>query len=112
MTGLLPFIEKLFDVQTDLSLLELGDVAHPLLQELVRRAPALTTTRSTSPRWPKSAAEAIGANGLLLRVGAYFHDIGKMLKPNYFVENQGHGGGNRARVAGAGDEHAGDHRPC
>jgi putative nucleotidyltransferase with HDIG domain len=78
MTGLLPFAERLFDVQTAISLLELGDAAHPLLQELVRRASIA-----------EAAAEQIDANGLLCRVGAYFHDIGKMLKPGYFVENQG-----------------------
>lgn len=94
MTGLLPFIEKLFDVQTDISLLELGDAAHPLLQELVRRAPGTYNHSINVASISEAAAEAIGANGLLCRVGAYFHDIGKMLKPGYFVENQG-GTGNR-----------------
>jgi putative nucleotidyltransferase with HDIG domain len=92
MTGLLPFIERLFDVQTDISLLELGDVAHPLLQELVRRAPGTYNHSINVASIAESAAEAIGANGLLVRVGAYFHDIGKMLKPQYFVENQGSDG--------------------
>jgi hypothetical protein len=94
MTGLLPFIEKLFDVQTDISLLELGDAAHPLLQELVRRAPGTYNHSINVASISEAAAEAIGANGLLCRVGAYFHDIGKMLKPGYFVENQS-GNGNR-----------------
>ena len=89
MTGLLPFIEKLFDVQTDISLLELGDVAHPLLQELIHRAPGTYNHSITVASIAEAAADAIGANGLLVRVGAYFHDIGKMLKPGYFVENQG-----------------------
>ena len=89
MTGLLPFIERLFEVQTDLSLLELGDVAHPLLQELVRRAPGTYNHSINVASIAEAAAEAIGANSLLVRVGAYFHDIGKMLKPGYFVENQG-----------------------
>jgi cyclic-di-AMP phosphodiesterase PgpH len=92
MTGLLPFIEKLFDVQTDISLLELGDAAHPLLQELVRRAPGTYNHSINVASIAEAAAEAIGANGLLCRVGAYFHDIGKMLKPGYFVENQSHDG--------------------
>jgi hypothetical protein len=91
MTGLLPFIERLFDVQTDISLLELGDAAHPLLQELVRRAPGTYNHSITVASIAEAAAEGIGANGLLVRVGAYFHDIGKMLKPNYFIENQGSG---------------------
>jgi putative nucleotidyltransferase with HDIG domain len=87
-TGLLPFIESLFGVLTDLSLLELGDVAHPLLQELVRRAPSTYNHSVTVGSIAEAAAESIGARGLLVRVGAYFHDIGKMLKPDYFIENQ------------------------
>jgi putative nucleotidyltransferase with HDIG domain len=94
MTGLLPFIERLFDVQTDLSLLELGDAAHPLLQELARRAPGTYNHSINVASIGEAAAESIGANGLLVRVGAYFHDIGKMLKPDYFIENQG-GNGSR-----------------
>lgn len=92
MTGLLPFIENLFGVQTDLSLIELGDVAHPLLQELVRRAPGTYNHSIMVASIAEAAADAIGAHGLLVRVGAYFHDIGKMLKPGYFVENQGQNG--------------------
>jgi putative nucleotidyltransferase with HDIG domain len=89
MTGLLPFVERLFNVQTDLKLLELGDAAHPLLQELVRRAPGTYNHSINVASIAEAAAEEIGANGLLVRVGAYFHDIGKMLKPEYFIENQG-----------------------
>ena len=89
MTGLLPFIEKLFDVQTDISLLEFGDAAHPLLQELVRRAPGTYNHSITVASLAEAAAESIQANGLLARVGAYFHDIGKVFKPDYFAENQG-----------------------
>jgi putative nucleotidyltransferase with HDIG domain len=91
MTCLLPFIERMFDVQTDLSLIELGDPAHPLLQELVRRAPGTYNHSITVASLAEAAAEAIGARGLLVRVGAYFHDIGKMLKPGYFIENQSRG---------------------
>ncbi len=89
MTALLPFIVSLFAVQTEFSLLELGDVAHPLLQELVRRAPGTYNHSINVASIGEAAAESIGAKGLLVRVGAYFHDIGKMLKPGYFVENQG-----------------------
>ena len=89
MTGLLPFIEQAMDVQTDISLLELGDAAHPLLQELVRRAPGTYNHSINVASLAEAAADSIGANGLLCRVGAYFHDIGKMLKPGYFIENQG-----------------------
>jgi hypothetical protein len=92
MTGLLPFTERLFDVQTDISLLELGDAAHPLLQELAQRAPGTYNHSINVAALSEAAADRIGANGLLVRVGAYFHDIGKMLKPAYFVENQGRDG--------------------
>jgi len=89
VTGLLPFIERLFGVLTDLSLLVLGDVSHPLLQELIRRAPSTYNHSVTVGSIAEAAADSIGARGLLVRVGAYFHDIGKMLKPGYYVENQG-----------------------
>ncbi len=88
MTVLLPTVEKIFGVETDLSLIELGDPAHPLLQELIRRAPGTYNHSITVASLGEAAAEAIGARGLLVRMGAYFHDIGKMLKPGYFVENQ------------------------
>jgi putative nucleotidyltransferase with HDIG domain len=91
VTGLLPFIERSFAVLTDLSLLELGDAAHPLLQELVRRAPGTYNHSINVASLGEPAAESIGARGLLVRVGAYFHDIGKMLKPAYFAENQAAG---------------------
>ena len=95
MTGLLPIIEWVFGVQTDISLMELGDPAHPLLTELQRRAPGTFMHSLNVATLSEPAAEAIGANGLLCRVGAYFHDIGKMIKPEYFVENQGGDAGNR-----------------
>jgi putative nucleotidyltransferase with HDIG domain len=91
MTGLLPFVEKMFGVLTDLSLLEIGDISHPLLQELVRRAPGTYNHSINVASIAEAAADAIGARGLLVRVGAYFHDIGKMLKPQYFAENQAQG---------------------
>jgi hypothetical protein len=92
MTGLLPFVERTFGVLTDLSLLELGDITHPLLQELVRRAPSTYNHSITVGSIGEAAADAIGARGILVRVAAYFHDIGKMLKPGYFIENQGEEG--------------------
>jgi putative nucleotidyltransferase with HDIG domain len=88
MAGLLPIVEKLFDVQTDLSLLELSDMSHPLLRQLAQRAPGTYNHSISVAALAESAAESIGAHGLLVRVGAIFHDIGKMFKPNYFVENQ------------------------
>ncbi len=88
VSGLLPLIEYCFAMVTDVSLGELADGSHPLLQELVRRAPGTYTHSMTVATLAEPAAEAIGANPLLARVGSYFHDIGKMLKPHYFIENQ------------------------
>lgn len=93
--GMLPFLESYLGLVTGISLLELGDVRHPLLQELVRRAPGTYNHSVTVGALAESAAEAIGANALLVRVGAYFHDIGKMTKPEYFVENQVRGQSSR-----------------
>jgi putative nucleotidyltransferase with HDIG domain len=92
--GSLPFVENSFGIVTGISLLELGDITHPLLQELVRRAPGTHNHSITVGAIAESAAERIGAHALLVRIGAYFHDIGKMLKPHYFIENQS-GGHNR-----------------
>jgi putative nucleotidyltransferase with HDIG domain len=91
MTALLPFFERWFDIQTDISLLELSDPNHPLLKQLIQRAPGTYNHSINVASIAETAAEAIGANGLLCRVGAYFHDIGKMRKPEYFVENQASG---------------------
>ncbi len=88
MTGLLPFIERPCGILTDMSLLELGDPSHPLLHELTRRAPATYSHSLQVASIAETAAEAIGARGLLVRVGAYFHDIGKILNPDFFTENQ------------------------
>jgi putative nucleotidyltransferase with HDIG domain len=88
LSGCLPLVERAFGIITDISLLELADGSHPLLQELVRRAPGTYTHSMTVATLAEAAAEAIDANPLLTRVGSYFHDIGKMLKPGYFIENQ------------------------
>jgi cyclic-di-AMP phosphodiesterase PgpH len=88
MTAVLPFLEKWFGIQTDISFVELSDANHPLLRQLVQRAPGTYNHSINVASLAESAAEAIGANGLVCRVGAYFHDIGKMRKPEYFVENQ------------------------
>lgn len=92
MYSMLPFAERIFRVQTDLSLLELGDASHPLLRQLAQRAPGTYNHSINVAAIAEAAADSIGAHGLLTRVGAYFHDIGKMFKPNYFVENQGQAG--------------------
>lgn len=89
--GLLQPFEKLFGVLTDISLLELADMSQPLLQELLRRAPGTHNHSVLVGAMAEAAAEAIGARGLLARVGAYYHDVGKMLQPHFFVENQTQG---------------------
>ena len=88
LSGSLPLVERCFGVITDSSLLELADSSHPLLEELIRRAPGTYTHSMTVATLAEAAAEGIGANALLARVGSYYHDIGKMLKPHYFIENQ------------------------
>ena len=111
VAGSLPFVENLFGVVTDISLLEMSDVSHPLLQELVRRAPGTYNHSISVATIGETAADAIGANGLLLRTAAYFHDVGKMLKPHYFVEEPDREGPRPARPARPGDEHPDHHRP-
>jgi putative nucleotidyltransferase with HDIG domain len=88
LCGGLPAVERCFGVVTDVRLVELANSSHPLLQELIRRAPGTYTHSMTVATLAETAAEAVGANVLLARVGSYFHDVGKMLKPHYFIENQ------------------------
>lgn len=88
VAGSLPVIETLFGVVTGISLLELSNPSHPLLQELVREAPGTYNHSITVASMAESAAEKIGANGLLVRIGAYYHDIGKIPKAEYFIENK------------------------
>lgn len=95
VAGSLPFIEKAFGVVTDMTLLELSDPSHPLLQDLVRLAPGTYNHSISVASIAETAAERIGGNGLLARVGAYYHDIGKMLKPQYFIENMEAGAASR-----------------
>ena len=85
--GVLPVFEYVFKVVTNISLLELSDFNHPLLRKLILEAPGTYQHSLVVANLSETAAEAIGANPLLTRVGAYYHDIGKMLKPDYFVEN-------------------------
>lgn len=82
-----PLFEYLFDVVTDLSLLELSDLNHPLLKQLQMEAPGTYHHSLIVATIAESAAAAIGANPLLARVSAYFHDIGKLENPGYFTEN-------------------------
>jgi putative nucleotidyltransferase with HDIG domain len=86
--GLLPIFESVFDVTTDITLLELSDLNHPLLKRLSLGAPGTYHHSIIVGNLAEAGAKAIGANTLLARVGAYYHDIGKVEKPEYFVENQ------------------------
>lgn len=85
---LLPVIEKVFRITTSLTLLEWADTSKPLLRQLIEKAPGTWQHSHLLGSMAEKAADEIGANGLLVRVGAYYHDIGKTCKPNYFVENQ------------------------
>lgn len=83
----LPLFESLFKITTDITLLELSDMSHPLLQRLALEAPGTYHHSLMVAHLGQSAASEIGANALLVRVSAYFHDIGKLTKPDFFVEN-------------------------
>jgi len=87
MLAILPFIERMFGIVTNISLLELCDVNQPALKRLALEAPGTYAHSLLIGTLSQAAAEAVGASGLLARVGAYFHDIGKANKPRYFVEN-------------------------
>ena len=86
--GILPFFESMFGITTDITLLELSDLNHPLLKRLALEAPGTFHHSIVVGNLSEAAAKAIGGNSLLARVGAYFHDIGKIEIPEYFVENQ------------------------
>jgi putative nucleotidyltransferase with HDIG domain len=87
----LPIAERLTGRETHLTLLEWGDLHHPLLQRLSLEAPGTYAHTVAIANMAEAACRAIGANALLARVGAYYHDIGKLSKPLYFVENQPRG---------------------
>mgnify|MGYP003877620587 CR=1 FL=1 len=86
--GLLPFFESTFNIITPLKLLELANPNHPLMKRLLMEAPGTYHHSLMVGNLAESAAEAINGNALLARVGAYYHDIGKLKRPNFFKENQ------------------------
>ena len=86
--GLLPLIEKVFHLATSMTLLDYSDANQPLLKRLAIEAPGTFSHSLFIGSIAEAAAERIGRNGLLCRVGSYYHDIGKLSKPGYFVENQ------------------------
>lgn len=87
--GVLPFLEQLFGLITPIKLLELASPAHPLLRRLQLEAPGTYHHSLMVANMAEAAAEAVGADALLARVGTYYHDIGKLRRPAFFVENQG-----------------------
>ena len=86
--GTLHIFESLFGITTNISLLELADPNNPLLKELILKAPGTYHHSLIVGNLAEAACDAIGANGLLARVGSYYHDIGKVEKSEYFAENQ------------------------
>ncbi len=86
--SLLPLIEKIFRIATSMTLLDYSDANQPLLKRLAMDAPGTFSHSLLIGSIAEAAAESIGRNGLLCRVGAYYHDIGKINKPGYFIENQ------------------------
>jgi hypothetical protein len=87
VSGALPVMETLFRVTTDISWLEAADLNHPLLRRLTIEAPGTYHHSLVVANLAESAAEVVGANPTMCRVCAYFHDIGKLVKPEYFTEN-------------------------
>lgn len=86
--GVLPYLESLFKITSPIRLLELSNPNHPLLRRLMLEAPGTYHHSILVGNLAEAAAESIGADGLLARVGAHYHDIGKLRRPYFFVENQ------------------------
>ncbi len=86
--GLIPFFEAGFGILSSMSLIELSNPNHPLLKKILTEAPGTYHHSIMVANLAESACEAIGANGLLARVGCYYHDIGKTIRPKFFIENQ------------------------
>ena len=89
VSGLLPILESTFKLTTDISWLELSDLNHKLLRRMQLEAPGTFHHSMVVASLSEAAAEEIGANPMMCRVCSYFHDIGKLQKPAYFIENQG-----------------------
>jgi putative nucleotidyltransferase with HDIG domain len=87
----LPFLEVMLDLASPFKLMELLDLDTPLLKEFFFKAPGTYQHSMAVANIAETVANEIGANGLLVRVGAYYHDIGKMFNPGYFIENQAEG---------------------
>jgi putative nucleotidyltransferase with HDIG domain len=94
ISGLLPLFEGTFQLTTDISWLELSDLNHRLLRRMQLEAPGTFHHSLVVASLAEAAAEKIGANAPMCRVCSYFHDVGKLKKPGYFIENQHDGGEN------------------
>ena len=94
ISGLLPLFEGMFHLTTDISWLELSDLNHRLLRQMQLEAPGTFHHSLVVAALSEAAAEKIGANAPMCRVCSYFHDVGKLKKPGYFIENQHDGGEN------------------
>lgn len=99
--GVLPVLEWFTGITTDQTLLEWADPNRPLLGRLSREAPGTYAHTIGVANLAEAAANAIGANGLLCRVGTYYHDVGKVVRPAYFIENQPGGRNPHARITPA-----------
>ena len=86
--GLIGLLEVSFGITTNLTLIELLDFQHPLLKRLQHEANGTFNHSIVVGNLAEASADAIGANSLLCRVGAYYHDLGKMVRPEYFIESQ------------------------
>ena len=86
--GLLPVVERVFDYTTNFKLLELANLEHPLLEQLMVQAPGTYHHSILVGNLSRAAAESIGAHPILTRVAAYYHDVGKLKMPHYFIENR------------------------
>ncbi|MDO9529478.1 MAG: HDIG domain-containing protein [Syntrophales bacterium] len=91
VAGIAPLFESLFGYTTDIKLLELANLNQPVFQQMIIKAPGTYHHSIIVASMVEAAAEAIGVNSLLAKVGAYYHDIGKMKKSPYFIENQRNG---------------------
>jgi putative nucleotidyltransferase with HDIG domain len=87
ISGILPALESLFGITTDISWIEMTDMNNPLLRRLSMEAPGTYHHSLAVANLSEAAAEAVGANPTICRVCSYFHDIGKLVKPEYFTEN-------------------------
>jgi cyclic-di-AMP phosphodiesterase PgpH len=91
VSGALPIFEGLFGITTEISWLEMADLNHPLLKRMMLEAPGTYQHSLVVATLAEAACESISANATMARVCSYFHDVGKLVKPEYFTENMRHG---------------------